>query len=100
MRFAACSGLPRQQWQIKDKQVGLAELAVMYPTRSSLPLIQRNRVQLWYYYQIAKHIILSEFLRVVSQFLKISIQVVHTLSNLCLTVPSGATSDLLTLQVL
>merc|ERR1712203_579835 len=44
VRFAACSGLPRQQWQIKDKQV------------------------------------------------------VHTLSNLCLTVPSGATSDLLTLQ--
>ena len=60
MRFAACSGLPRQQWQIKDKQVGLGELAVMYPTRSSLPLIQRNIVQLWFYYLIAKHIILSE----------------------------------------
>ena len=26
MRFAACSGLPRQQWQIKDKQVGCGQV--------------------------------------------------------------------------
>ena len=86
--------------RLKTSRWVVGKLAVMYSTRSSLPLIQRNIVRLWYYYQIAKHIVLSELLQVVSQFLKISIQVVHTLSNLCLTVPSGATSDLLTLQVL
>ena len=57
--------------RLKTSRWVVGKLAVMYPTRSSLPLIYRNIVQLWYYYQIAKHIILSEFLRVVSQFLKI-----------------------------